>query len=243
MGIWNTPFVGSRYDKNRLDKLKRKKREIDPDEILNPNKFFKIKGRFFGIPALFMRPHFSRIILALSRFFAPVLGFAARLLGPKRSDTWDVPAADVEQGRSLLHQSTQRCTSCGSCISVCPAYHITKDERVAGRTKLRMAEAMLKGVELEKEEAFSPIQCLHCGLCEEVCQTHLPLRECYHVLENWITTRFGSPVETVQKFVERLDCDREYIKEVFGLDLPEWSPDQKWSKIPDIERVTEGEKA
>jgi FAD/FMN-containing dehydrogenase/ferredoxin len=243
MGIWNTPFVGSRFGKNRLDKLKRKKREIDPDEILNPNKFFKIKGRFFGIPALFMRPHFFRMILALTHLFAPVLGFAARLTGPKRSDTWDVPAADDEHGRSLLHQSSQRCTSCGSCISVCPAYHITKDERVAGRTKLRMAEAMLKGVELETEEAFSPIQCLHCGLCEEVCQTHLPLRECYLVLEDWITARFGSPVETVQKFVERLDSDREYIKEVFGLDLPEWPLDQKWSGVPHMERANEGGEA
>jgi ferredoxin len=239
-GIWNTPFVRSKYEKNRLKNLKMKKREIDPDEILNPNKFFKIKGRFLSIPALFMSPFIFRTILALSHFFLPVLGLFARLLGPKQPVKWDVPAEKEEQGRSLLIQSAQRCTSCGSCISVCPAYHITKDEMVVGRTKLRMAEAMMRGVGMQETEAHAPFQCLHCGLCEEVCQTQLPLRQCYHVLEDWIMNRFGSPVETVQKFVEKLDSDREYIKEVFGLDLPEWSPDQKMSRVPRVEPVSGG---
>jgi FAD/FMN-containing dehydrogenase/ferredoxin len=224
VGIWNTPFVGSKYKKDRLDELNKKKQAIDPGVTLNPHKFFKIKGRFFSIPALFMRPPSFRMIMAMSHFFAPALGLAARLLGPKQSDGWKVPEKEEEQGRSLLNQSAQRCTSCGSCISVCPAYHITKDELVTGRTKLRLAEAMMRGEELEKAEALSSFQCLHCGLCEEVCQTHLPLRDCYLILEDWIANRFGSPVETVQEFVEKLDSNREYIKDIFGLDLPEWSP-------------------
>ena len=101
----------------------------------------------------------------------------------------------------------------------------------------------MKGVELEKEEAHSPFQCLHCGLCEEVCQTHLPLRDCYLVLEDWIESRFGSPAETVQQFVEKLDSNKEYIKDIFGLDLPEWSPDKELSRVPVAERVSEVEKA
>jgi len=231
-GIWNTPFVRSRYDKERMDQLKRKKSMIDPDEILNPDKFFKIKGRFYGIPALFMHPIFFRMILALSHFFAPVLGFLARHTGPNPSESWDVPAKEDEQGKSLLRQCAQRCTSCGSCISVCPAYHITRDELVSGRTKLRMAEALINGVKLEQTEAHSPFQCLHCGLCEEVCQTHLPLRDCYLILEDWIASRFGSPSETIRQFIEKLDTNREYIKDIFGLDLPDWAPDEQLSGLP-----------
>jgi len=243
VGIWNTPFVGSKFKKERLGELISKKQTIDPNEMLNPSKFFKIKGRFFGIPAFFMRPLSFRMILALAHFFAPVIGLGARLLGPKESYNWDVPAKEDEQGRSLLHQCAQRCTSCGSCISVCPAYHITKDELVAGRTKLRMAEELMNGVELEQTEIHSPFQCLHCGLCEEVCQTHLPLRDCYFVLEDWIESRFGSPAETVQQFVEKLDSNKEYIKDIFGIDLPEWSPDEELSRVPVAERASEGEKA
>jgi FAD/FMN-containing dehydrogenase/ferredoxin len=243
IGIWNTPFVRCKYKKDVLDNLKKKKHAIDPDEMLNPSKFFRIKGRFFKIPALFMHPLSFRMILAMSHFFSPAIGLAARLLGPKPSDSWDIPSKEHEQGRGLLHQSAQRCTSCGSCVSVCPAYHITKDELVTGRTKLRMAEELMNGVELEQTEVYSPFQCLHCGLCEEVCQTNLPLRECYLVLEDWIENRFGSPAETVGQFVEKLDRNREYIKDIFGLDLPAWSSDEEFSRVPVTERASKEGKA
>ncbi len=241
IGIWNAPFISSKYKKDRLEKLKRKKQEIDPAEILNPKKFFKIKSRFFGIPALFMRPIFFRPILGLSHFFAPVLGLVARITGPKQQENWNVPAKEDEKGKTLLHESAQRCTSCGSCISVCPAYYFTKDELVTGRTKLLMAEAMLNGLELEPSEAQVPFQCLHCGLCEEVCQTRLPLRECYQALEDWIENLFGSPAETVQSFIEKLDSNRDFIKAIFGLDLPDWSPYERLLRVPAAERPSKGE--
>jgi ferredoxin len=206
---------------------------------MNPHKFFKLKGRFFSIPALFMRPLAFRTILALSHFAAPALGLVARLAGPKRSNRWDVPAKDEKQGKNLLLQSAHRCTSCGSCVSVCPAYHITKDELVTGRTKLRLAEAMMKREELEQAEAHAPFQCLHCGLCEEVCQTRLPLRDCYLILEERIAKRFEFPAETIQQFIEKLDSNREYIKDIFGLELPEWSPEEKLARVPVAERTME----
>jgi Fe-S oxidoreductase len=186
-----------------------------------------------------MRPTVFRTILAVSHFLAPVLGLIARVVGPEQLQQWNVPAKDVEQGKNLLHQSSQRCTSCGSCISVCPAYHITRNELVTGRTKLRMADAMLNSEKLSQTAVHSPFQCLHCGLCEEVCQTRLPLRECYLVLESWIENRFGAPDETVQKFIEKLDNNREFIKDTFGLDLPDWAPEEQLSRVPKVERPTE----
>jgi FAD/FMN-containing dehydrogenase/ferredoxin len=242
-GIWNAPFVKARFDRGRLRELRRKKHELDPAETLNPGKFFRLKGRFFGIPSLFMRPVPFRMILAAAHAAAPVLGLGARLAGPKRSESWETPPKEEDLGRKLLHQSAQRCTSCGSCLSVCPAYHLTRDELVAGRTKLRMAEAILNGAALKPEEAFSPFQCLHCGLCEEVCQTRLPLRDCYLVLEDLLEDRFGSPADTVQRFVEKLDSDRAYIEDIFGLDLPRWSPSEQRTRAPTIEPDLKGGEA
>lgn len=242
VGIWNTPFITSKYSRSQLNRLWQKKHEIDPKDIMNPNKFFKIKGRFFSIPSLFLHPVIFRPVLALSHLFAPILGLIARLTGPEPQSRWDIPAKEGNHGEDLLHQSAQRCTSCGACISVCPAYHITEDELVTGRTKLRMAEAMKKGMGLYQEEARAPFQCLHCGLCEEVCQTHLPLRDCYLVLEDWLEDRFGSPAETVQSFVEKLDSRREFIKDIFGLDLPDWSPEEKLSRVPVVDRPEDGAK-
>ena len=242
VGIWNTPFITSKYNRSQLNRLRQKKHGIDPKDILNPNKFFKIKGRFFSIPTLFLHPVIFRPVLALSHLFAPILGLIARLTGPEPQSRWDIPAKEGNHSEELLHQSAERCTSCGACISVCPAYHITEDELVTGRTKLRMAEAMKTGVALNQEEAHAPFQCLHCGLCEEVCQTHLPLRDCYLVLEDLLDDRFGSPAETVQSFVEKLDTRREFIKDIFGLDLPDWSPEDKLSRVPVVDRPENGGK-
>jgi Fe-S oxidoreductase len=182
------------------------------------------------------------MILATAHFSSPVLGILARLTNPKLQARWKVPAKKEEQGKTLLFQCAQRCTSCGSCLSVCPAYHLTDDELVTGRTKLRMAEEMMNGAELTRSEAHSPFQCLHCGLCEEVCQTRLPLRDCYLVLEEWIENQYGSPAATVQHFIEVLDCRREFIKDIFGLDLPDWSPDERLSRVPIVERPSPGDK-
>ena len=106
-----------------------------------------------------------------------------------------------------------------------------------------MVEAKTNGMQLERSEAHAPFQCLHCGLCEEVCQTQLSLLDCYLVLEDWLEDRFGSPSETVQNFVEQLDSRREFIKDVFGLDLPDWSPEEKLSRVPAVERSAYGGKA
>ena len=114
---------------------------------------------------------------------------------------------------------------------------------VAGRTKLRMAEALMKGVELKREEAHASFQCLQCGLCEEVCQTRLPLLDCYLVFEERLEARFGSPEETVRRFVEKLDGDREYIHDIFGLDLPEWSPGDRIAGVPASDAAPEGREA
>ncbi len=240
IGIWNTPFVKARFGSAQLYKLKRKKRELDPDKLLNPHKFFRIKGRFLSIPALALQPLPFRAILAMAQVFSPILGLAARLSTPESLDTWDVPPPEENQGKALLFQTAQRCTSCGSCISVCPAYHITRDELVAGRTKLRMAEILMNGQTLSNSEAHAPFQCLHCGLCEEVCQTQLPLRDCYLVLEGWLENRYGSPAETVQAFIDNMDRNRDFIKEVFGLDLPPWTPEAPPSRIPHVERPEPG---
>jgi FAD/FMN-containing dehydrogenase/ferredoxin len=243
VGIWNTPFIKSKYNRSELIRLKNIKHRVDPNGILNPNKFFKIKGRFFSLPSFFLHPLIFRPILALSHFLAPFLGLIARLSGPEPQTRWDIPEKETNHGEDLLRQSASRCTSCGACVSVCPAYHIIRDELVTGRSKMRIAEAMTNGMPLEESEAHAPFQCLHCGLCEEVCQTRLPLRDCYLVLEDRLEDRFGSPMETVQSFVEKLDSRREFIKDIFSLDLPDWSPEEKLSRVPAVEGTANRGKA
>ena len=241
IGIWNTPFVASRFGQKRLRELRGKKQKMDPTGILNPHKFFRVKGRFFGLTSLFMRPMIFSAVLFLSRLSVPLLGLLAKAQAPKKGNGWKVPSREEGRGEELLRQSAQRCTSCGSCISVCPAYHITRDELVAGRTKLRMAKELINMSGLTTREAQAAFQCLHCGLCEEVCQTRLPLRECYLALEERLEEKYGPPEETIRSFIDALDAGRDLIRDVFGLDIPDWAPDNPPEKIPVVESTKQGD--
>ena len=241
IGIWNTPFVESRFGQKRLRELRVKKQNKDPRGILNPHKFFRVKGRFFGLTSLFMRPMIFSAVLFLCRLSVPLLGLIARGQASKKESGWKVPSREEGRGEELLRQCAQRCTSCGSCISVCPAYHITRDELVAGRTKLRMAKELINTAGLSTREARAAFQCLHCGLCEEVCQTRLPLRECYLALEEKLEERFGPPEDTIRSFIDALDAGRDLILDVFGLDIPDWAPDNPPEKIPVVESTNQGD--
>ena len=225
LGIWNTPFLAASYPPGDRRRLARRKQGLDPRQLLNPHKFFGIRTRFFNLPGLFFRPAAFRGGLRLACILSPLLGALARAGVPARDPRWRPPSAEEEEGGRLLLQTVLRCASCGSCVSACPAYLLTGDELVTGRSKLRMAEAWLAGEEIRAGEAHRAFQCLRCGLCEEVCQTRLPLRECYLALEKLVEKRHGHPKELVQDFVRRLDANRELIRVTFGLDLPDWLPD------------------
>jgi len=224
IGIWNTPFVRARYSPGDMLRLEARKREMDPQSLLNPNKFFRIRTRFFGIPGQLFRPAFFDAALGLLSLLSPVLGRAVRPLRGRNSASWHVPAAEAGDGRSLLEESSLRCTYCGACVSVCPAYQLTGEELVTGRAKLRMAESLAARELVDPREALRHFQCLRCGLCEEVCQTRLPLRDCYLVLEGWVARQHGHPAELIRDFLGRVDESQEWTSRAFGLDQPEWSP-------------------
>lgn len=226
LGIWNSSFIGARYSSERRSRLKARKRELDPAERLNPGKFFSVKTRFFNLPGLLFHPLILSLALWLVFLFSPVLGALARAFRAPESEGWDVPDRERDRER-LLRETAQRCTLCGNCVSACPAYLITGDEQVTGRSKLQLAEVLAdeaEAGEVSEEEAHSPFQCLQCGLCEEVCQTGLPLRECYLALEEVVEERFGRPRELLDEFIVRLEADKEWVERTFALDLPDWCP-------------------
>ncbi len=239
LGIWNAPFIAGSYSPAERHRLLGRKQEVDPQHLLNPNKFFAVRTRFFNLPGLFFRPTAFRLSLRVATLFTPLLRATAGNGSLSSIHRWVVPSPEEDDGRSLLAQTSIRCTSCGSCVSACPAYILTRDELVTGRSKLRMAEGWLGSREIGGAESHRPFQCLHCGLCEEVCQTRLPLRACYEVLERWIERKHGYPRELVQEFVGRLDADRELIRVTFGLDIPEWSPGKPLPELREVQSAME----
>ena len=221
-GIWNTPFAGRLMPRQERAGMFGLKHECDPRSLLNPNKFFTAHRHTRSLTDLLFVPSIHEAALRIVLLVSPALGAVARHTGGETGHAWQVPANG--EGKRLIRETEARCTSCGACISVCPAYLVTGEELVSGRAKLRVARAVISSGEISSEEATSTFQCLDCGLCEEVCQTDLPLRACYKILEERVAARYGRPDALIESFLQRVDALPSAALEAYGLSHPVWSP-------------------
>lgn len=69
------------------------------------------------------------------------------------------------------------CVKCGRCLSVCPTYLATLDEKLSPRGRLALIEAREAGrVEADPTYRLSLTGCLGCGRCEESCANEILVR-------------------------------------------------------------------
>ncbi len=239
LGIWNTPFAPFARPAVERRRLAQRKRALDPQRRLNPGKFFRVRTRFFGLPGLALRGPLFRLGLHGVRWLSPLHGLLARLLAARPAGPWAVPDAEEQDGARLLGETAARCTFCGACVAACPAYLLTRDELVTGRAKLALHATRARGEAVSEQEAARIFQCLDCGLCEEVCQTRLPLTACYHRLEARHVAAHGMPIEIIHAFAEQVDAEREQALRAFGLDLPAWAGSARTADLPRLPRTQE----
>jgi FAD/FMN-containing dehydrogenase/ferredoxin len=223
VGLWNAPFTAA-LPRAELARRQALKSQVDPAGLLNPQKSLRSGRGQSGPRALLLHPLLNRAGLRLAGWLSAALGLAARLLAKPTGRTWPVPDAAAGGGAALLRETAARCTSCGSCIAVCPAWIVTREELVTARAKLEAGLALCAGREISATAAQSTFQCVHCGLCEEVCQTALPLRACYDVLESLVAARHGRPDRLIAAFAAKVDKSSPEVAESYGLLRPPWRP-------------------
>jgi FAD/FMN-containing dehydrogenase/NAD-dependent dihydropyrimidine dehydrogenase PreA subunit len=200
LGIWNASFINHLYSKGKQQELLAYKAKVDPNNIMNPGKFFAIKSKFFNIPALLFHPAFLGISMQVMIFLAPVSGRVARMIFGKNQK---LDSLDAEL-------STHACAQCGSCIAVCPAYLVTGDEAKTAKGKLALAKKLQEGKNVTPEEAAKAFMCMHCKGCEEICQTNLELMMLWDALEKRIEGTFGRPDAQIADFLKKVDQSKEY---------------------------------
>jgi len=204
IGIWNTPFLRHRFSEQHLKRLSRWKNELDPHWIANPGKFWKIRSRLLGIPGLLFAPRVFRLGMKLMLRTAGLRGFFV----PRRRE-WRAPRGVSDH---FLVDTALKCTNCGNCVAVCPAYQVTKDERTTARFKLRVGERMVEGGTVARTEADETWICTRCGECERVCQAELPLLAAYDQIEAGLMPKFGRPDDRIVAFVEGLGQNPDYLE-------------------------------
>jgi FAD/FMN-containing dehydrogenase/NAD-dependent dihydropyrimidine dehydrogenase PreA subunit len=200
LGIWNAGFINYLYNAEKKQKLLAYKAKVDPNNIMNPGKFFGIKSKFFNIPAIIFRPAIFNFSIKLLILLSPVIGkIATMLLGKMQK----VDSLDFEL-------TTHACAKCGNCIAVCPAYLVTGNEEVTAKGKIALAKKLIEGRPVTKEEAENVFMCMHCKGCEEICQTNLELMMLWDALEKRIEGKFGRPEEKISAFLKKVDDSKDY---------------------------------
>jgi len=199
IGVWNQPFSSFVVPEEKIADLRRKKQELDPDDLFNPSRFLSRKTKFSMPIQILLKKRIT--LFALGAFLA-LAEFVGSLTRTRRTEEHD----DL----SPLQLSTFACARCGACVSVCPAYMISGREIVTGRGKLLAARKAMAGKTLSAEEAWEIFLCMKCQACEEVCQTRLPLLSAYEELEELLERSVGRPKELIDQFVEEVEASAEY---------------------------------
>jgi FAD/FMN-containing dehydrogenase/NAD-dependent dihydropyrimidine dehydrogenase PreA subunit len=200
LGIWNAGFINYLYNNEKKQNLLAYKAKVDPNNIMNPGKFFGIKSKFFNIPAIVFRPSIFGFSVKMLILLSPVIGKIATLLMGKDEK---IDSLDFEL-------TTHACAKCGNCIAVCPAYLVTGNEEVTAKGKIALAKKLIEGRPVTQEEAENVFKCMHCKACEEICQTNLELMMLWDSLEKRIEGKFGRPDDKIRDFLKKVDDSKEY---------------------------------
>lgn len=175
-GIWNAVYINKRYSSDEIQKLKSLKKEIDPESILNPGKFFEFRTKFGPVI-----PFLYSIGMAGGGKLAS-LGlkmFGGMLEGPLKGEAGE-GIKEIEKQFDELWT----CAKCGFCVMVCPTYEEIGWEGLTARGKINALKDALTGEnpEITKELALRSYQCTTCGACREVCQTDIETIEIWEMM-------------------------------------------------------------
>jgi FAD/FMN-containing dehydrogenase/ferredoxin len=205
LGLWNVAFINHLYGSVKKREMKAYKDQVDPNNILNPGKFFS--SGLKGFSKLIFHPAVFVPLMQFMSITAPVIGkIVTTVLGKdKKADNLD------------YELSLHACAKCGNCMAVCPAYLVTKNEAVTAKGKIALGKKLLTGKTVTQEEASNAFLCMHCKACEEVCQTNLELMMLWDALEKRLEGQFGRQETQITEFLKKVDESKEYW------DMVEWN--------------------
>jgi FAD/FMN-containing dehydrogenase/ferredoxin len=204
LGIWNAPFIADTIDRETLKRYRAYKQEVDPQNLLNPHKFFAVRPRRVQGAGLLFRPRIFKPITRIAASIIPLIAMP-RALREKESED------------SILEKAAYSCMRCGSCAAHCPAYLITHEESVVPKNKLVLAKKLLSGETVAKAESDKAFWCMHCGMCRAVCQNDLDLLTAWSELERKLEAKFGKPEEAaLQEFVAKAEASDAYWRFVYA---------------------------
>lgn len=213
IGIWNLPLLKKKYSLQELKEYSRFKKELDPSELINTAKSFSDNH---------LITHFLKFAYQSSALFShrnPLLKDILKIISTKSNKTENsVSEADA-------------CANCGACTVVCPAYLMRRNEIVTAKGKLFLLKQLINGAPVSKHISEKVFFCLHCRLCEQVCQSKLSLIPLWERLESLVEKTYGRPQEKIDEFIKEVDQRPDYSN---LLDMFSLSPNDNHEEQKDV---------
>jgi heterodisulfide reductase subunit D len=170
LGIWNASYQKREVLQEMVERIKQKKQQLDPGNILNPGMWLS--------PPLFLSPSIFPVIMTITSKLDKML-----------------PVKPEKQPEQLLFQETLSCTQCGYCMNYCP----TKQEWLSStpRGRLLMTRELIlpskKRPEIPQDYINSIYQCNTCGRCKVDCSVDIKSPELWLELRNELTKNGHEP--------------------------------------------------
>ena len=198
LGLWNAAFINHLHSREKQRELKAYKADVDPNNILNPGKYFRVNSNLAA--TVVFHPAVFGFSMDMFTLLSPVIGKAAIVFLGK----------DKKVDQLDFELTVHACAKCGNCLAVCPAYLVTQNEAISAKGKLALAKKFIYNKKVTPEEAANAFMCMHCRACEEICQTNLELMNLWDALEKRIEGRFGRPETQIVDFMKKVDESKEY---------------------------------
>jgi len=198
LGLWNAAFINHLHSREKQRELKAYKADVDPNNILNPGKYFRVNSNLAA--TVVFHPAVFGFSMDMFTLLSPVIGKAAIVFLGK----------DKKVDQLDFELTVHACAKCGNCLAVCPAYLVTQNEAISAKGKLALAKKFIYNKKVTPEEAANAFMCMHCRACEEICQTNLELMNLWDALEKRIESRFGRPETQIVDFMKKVDESKEY---------------------------------
>jgi len=194
IGTWNLPLLEKKFSDKDLKEYLRLKKELDPLNLLNPAKSFSPDWRIV---------YFLKLAYSTSALFSNGNPFFKPFL--------EMLSSNHEKHKTSLLEPDS-CANCGACIAVCPAYFTNRSEIITAKGKLFLLKRLLNGSSIPVPVAENIFLCLHCHLCEYVCQSKLKLMPIWDKLETIAEKTAGRPEEKIDEFIKKVESHPAYAQ-------------------------------
>lgn len=193
IGTYLTDDAELVFGKENLLKIHGFKKEIDPENIMNPGKVFP---RSLDKKA----PLRLNLMLKLARAQTGAITAIDRLFGGKplgESTNSKTALSKIPFGNETTWDAFA-CVSCGYCRSECPEFSAIGWESASPRGKFRFLKEYLKGkVKLDERMAEMFFVCTTCRQCNEICQVKAYVEEDWTLVARPAMLRNGFQPPTV----------------------------------------------